>query len=596
MDDIRRSIMKKKMVMVVCICICSFASFVGCSENENSSVGEKKMQIESDDVFAGLNVEFEGWNEQGMVSIDTSACDEVIQKNIEFTYDTELDGTLQNGDIVTVYAEPKTDSLKIVDAEYDYTVKGLWTLETVEPFNDGIAWLTYSEDDSTSKNIAAMDTTGKILFHTENTFLDHTEYKDGYALVRFEDGTTVGRVDNKGNIQKIIEGNEIVFLCSEYFVDQEHISDFDNDYYKYTIYDHEGNIVYIGKYDNEKTCQYLGKNVLGFGLSSIFAKQAYGDLYFAENNKRIIDTPVTTSGQEFPIDKLFDEGIALIETDTEDGLRFLDAKGNLSERSIGVDTNLGAWWVYGNYHDGTAVLYNFLGNPSRIGYYDFKKDKFIEGTDALGETLEKLEYKNSILYFSNGIILLALRGEDGERYVAAYDKDWKKVLEPTRGEEFEYTENGFWIKDSSDTYHYYDTEGKELFVSDVCLEYSEGMAFDGKDWVDLDNRVIISEIEVSDTTINVLEENDEKEKFDIEGEYVGNDNTYIEINSDEKMKYTEDGKEYKSKLKKAGEGIWDAEIQFDHGMVSVTMQMDTSGNLFVDGEEGWIAEYYKREK
>lgn len=585
--------MKHNKVNIVClILVIGMVSIIAGGCKNSSDVQQDIVSPEIINAFENLTVEFTGWNGKGTISINNDLCSETVKEKVEFKYETSLNGSLKNDDIITIYANVLDDTVKLEYTSFEYLVSGLPRINKVEPFQNGVAWFTYTDS---TEYLACMNSNGKVLFQYKNVLSDYTNFVNDRAMIVFGDRSTVGFIDTTGKIIKTVSNGEIVFICDDYCVGKETIKDFDNNYILYTIYNNEGDIVYKDKSAEEYDFVYLGNDVMVLdSYGNGFSGQKFGNLYFIDINKKIDDATITR-GKDFSLNNLFAEGVILTDMEAlDDILYFMDKEGNLIKRTTGHGVGSNGW-TYGKFNDGVVVFYRYLGKNYEIGYYDYLKNEYVDGTEKLKPYLNKINFDKSPLYFSNGIVLFQMRGEDGKNYIMAFDKNWDVVLQPIEGNTGEYFENSFKIA-VNDGCEYYSYSGNLLFKTTEYLKFREGIAYSKTfQWIGENGQVVFDNIDISDVnTIELCEKPIQNNIIDIIGEYVGNYNTYIKIIDETTIQFIENEVVYETEYKMSNKN-WIATFTFENIECTVTLILDEMGNLLIVGEENkWIDEYFRK--
>lgn len=574
----------------------------GCGKKEAEQQVKKEIEIsevtvdekENVDAFEDLTVEFDGWSAQGTITVNTDNCRDKVKNNIKFEYDTTQNGTLSNDDIITVYASVVGEGITLTKESCEYTVGGLRELNNVENFSDGVAWYTYTDTQEGKSYLACMDSNGNTLFQFENCLSNHTCFMNDRAMIVFEDGVTVGFIDKSGEILKTIDVNNLNYICDEYLIEQEHISDFDNNYYIYTIYNNIGDIIYKQRTEEEIECMYLGDDVFALNKYNDIYGKNYGDLYFVRNNRKILDTTISTVWK-VSLENLFEEGYIIEEAGTEDNLYFVDSSGTYIERLLGIDINPKHDWIHGKFSDGVVVLRQ--RNNERIGYYDYENDKFVEGTEQLGDYMEKIDFDNCDLEYSNGVISFCMRGDDGKNYVASFDKNWELVFGPIEGSNIVSLNNGFRVGNTLG-YEYYNTMGEKTIDYNQYLKFDDGIAYIapfqwiGEDWNTIFDTISIEEVPV----VELQEMGLQKVEHNIVGKYKGEAlNDFLFLEESGKMKWVNSaGEEFESEYYKEND-MWVADLQIGEYSITMLIMQDESGNLLTYGEYLWGSEYYRKQ-
>lgn len=580
----------------------------GCGKKEAEQQVKKEIEIsevtvdekENVDAFEDLTVEFDGWSGQGTITVNTDNCRDKVKNNIKFEYDITQNGTLSNDDIITVYASAVGEGITLTKESCEYTVEGLRELNNVENFSDGVAWYTYTDTQEGKSYLACMDSNGNTLFQFENCLSNHTCFMNDRAMIVFEDGVTVGSIDKSGEILKTISGNDLVYICDEYYVDQEHIADFDNNYYIYAIYNNMGEIVFKERREEQATrFSYAGNDV----MEGTFPDE--DNCYFLESDVVIGKgfLPSMRSLKDF-----LKEGGTVYEMGEENVLHFVDSSWEEVERVVEIDNFEAGTWTNGEFKDGVVVLYN--EEEKRIGYYDYEKDKFVEGTGLLGDYMEKINFNFNELEYSNGLISFILEGANGESYVASFDKNWEIVFGPMKGWDIYSLKNGFQVAQGGelilrngkkfsynpDYYAYYNSAGEHMLDSGSELSFSGGIAYiEPFQWIDETWNTIFDTISVEGVpTIKIQERESQMVEPDIVGTYKRLNEVLI-FEENGKMKWVNSvGEEFESEYYKEND-MWRADIQIYENSESLSIMQDEWGNLLTYGDNIWGSVYFRKQ-
>lgn len=347
-------------------------------------------------------------------------------------------------------------------------------------FSEGKAWVLLSDPYANGHSYwVCIDDSGKAIFQFEPTGrVDVTPYKNGYSYVLHRNGV-VNILDAKGNITSTYtpdENGDVLAYGEGYVFTSLNISDFDNNYDLYTIYNAEGNVLYdfTVTYEGEaatgriRGVNYCGDGVFGMELPSGLDKGPTW-FYCAKSNKLITDIQGNT-------DATFYNDIACVSISPDSGLTFLTSSGNTEIVDLPSDKSYSwNWWQRLYTNEGICLLWRCSSwVDDKCEYmlaYDIQKKSY-SGLDSYW--LEKIDCENLAenTTFINGYIALPLLGNDGKHYISIFDKSWNNVLEPLACDEFvDFTGKRIVVRLNNDNI-VYDHLGNKIFALSE-LGYSE---------------------------------------------------------------------------------------------------------------------------
>lgn len=352
-------------------------------------------------------------------------------------------------------------------------------------FSEDLAWATFDENNT---NLwGCYDKSGNIVFKTYDAVggADAINgFSEGfcYILSGTPNGTGMFDLDLKisvvtkdGNIcgtypychpahknyKQLSKSNE---LCIAYgggcVVMQKPVSNFDSNYYEYTIYDEKRNVITSITYENIPTVRYGGKGVFGFiqnnntnyyfGSSREWIKiENDAELYFdcdnqildhSSNSVSIINTQGQT--QEINLSDDFDDNIRVAKVQDN---KFLVSCGSIN---------------YGTFS---------------LGVYDITTNTL----KKLNQYLDKLNDEKVLeSYYSDNRIILPLIGSDGNKYFAMLDQNWDTIIEPTKVKSYPVIANGRMVLGGD----VYDLNGNIVFsvssnlknINEIGSQYTDG--------------------------------------------------------------------------------------------------------------------------
>lgn len=324
------------------------------------------------------------------------------------------------------------------------------TYSEFREYNDGLAWVKYI-DNGSNEYYGCIDETGKMLFRYKADNIGIvSDFENNYSYFKSNDKTTLYVVNKNGDMCSSY--NDFVAYGYGYTVVEKHHSDFDSEYYEYSIYDSEHNCVNTVKFDKEINVKYCGEGVFDFDSK----------LFFSQNEK-MIDYNYDRSSYDKNIK--FYNGIAYVENDClEIRSSYITIKPtgeiNELENIDGIlNEKLQSTNIYSNslliYEEDTPKLATYNVNTQSVTYL---KDESV---------LQRLEthYDGSFnsldispLMNEKGIIL-RLVGDDGFGYVIISDYEFNFKTEPTKYDECKIYKNGICEIDSV----IYDMDGNQLF-------------------------------------------------------------------------------------------------------------------------------------
>ncbi len=351
-------------------------------------------------------------------------------------------------------------------------------LQFTKKFSEDLAWVYFRKGADTQNYCGCIDKSGNLLFYTEDNNLNHFLnnrnyiYSNGYTFI--ENSDYLYLIDKKGTIVSKYSNNseknagKVIAYADGYVWYQEYISNFDEAYYKYTLYDPNGNpVTDFQQKGTEPTdiMYYYGNNVWGYGTN----------YYFIESDKWL-DIEISSNGFYFY------DNIALVGTTPEkdnsdiDCLVFMDTKGNVTYAQLPNYSHYSQLRCYG-ISENCCILYNFI--DEYLISYNITSNEFVKMDNKYTDKInyEFLFDSSKVFIFENGKVGLPLYGTDKEYYVGLFDTSWNIIGEPIDGMHCDLSEGKFII----DNIHVYDDKLKLLFsVSDLGYQsvspYHSGVA------------------------------------------------------------------------------------------------------------------------
>lgn len=193
--------------------------------NRNDEISESNKI----DVFENVNIEFEGWDSQGSITINTDNCSDIIKENVVFSCENNVDGTLSNQQMIIVNASCTDNfmnkyNLDTSDLQSSFEVNGLKKIIESYGFKNDVAWVKTEEKDQ--QYWALVDKKGTILFKLNNDETPTTNFAENIAIVNRNK-----LVDKEGNEIWSIENNgwkdAETFFGKDACIEIEILGDFD---------------------------------------------------------------------------------------------------------------------------------------------------------------------------------------------------------------------------------------------------------------------------------------------------------------------------------------------------------------------------------
>lgn len=364
-----------------------------------------------------------------------------------------------NKEIPNIQNNVNTTATNPIETEIQTTAE-IYTPKTYSEFrtyNNGLAWTKYTDNDG-SEYYGCIDEKGKMLFRYRADNIEIVaDFENNYSYLKSKNGTTIYVIDKNGDVCNSY--NKAVAYGYGYTVLEDYHSDFDSEYYEYSIYDSDNNLVNSCKFDNEISVQYCGDGVFDFGTK----------LFFSQNEK-MIDYNYERSSYDKYIQ--FNNGIAYVENDSlaiRSSYITINSTGTIVELK-NVDGILNEKVQDTHIYSDSLLIYE--EDTPKLATYNVANQSVTYLQDE--SILEKLEthYDGNIssldispLLNENGIIL-RLVGNDGYGYVVISDYEFNFKTEPMKYDECKIYKNGICEIDSV----VYDMEGNQLYS---LFEYEE---------------------------------------------------------------------------------------------------------------------------
>lgn len=465
--------------------------------------------------FEGVAFTFSGWDGYGTLTIETNECSPIIKENFVFQLEDYTNGELSNGQIVTIRAIYDTDLMEnqnyIVETNtISVDISGLTELVSASNYSEDKAWIQYSKGDMSY--LACIDKAGTILFQFEDGLdLQATLFSNGYAHITNTDGT-IYVIDANGAVTSKYSPSttgEVLAYGDGYTFTKKHISDFDEAYDMYYIYDYSGSIIHDfwvnsngqKKEDAVRAAKYCGEGVFSLDIR-------YGSLvwYYCAGNGTWVDDLAGSMNCMF-----YDE-IAWVDSNaSKDSLVYLTSTGEVQEIALpsatGIDWN---WFKEYYVNDGVCLIWLESINGDYMLNYDFATDSY----SFIDENyLSKIDWDSlpGNATYENGYIVIPMKGSDGKSYYAVFDKQWNVIVAPTvYSNLIGFSEDRLIVKQNGETF-VYDFMGNLTFtlseknISSIS-PYSDSVAYTSfYYYVDLNGNILFDDISVDDVAAKNLD-------------------------------------------------------------------------------------------
>lgn len=401
--------------------------------------------------------------------------------------------------------KPSSDSATLAG-----DTKTFESYHTMEEFNDGLACVSCSiEDANGSKEnkdsfFGYVNKEGDLVFYVKDgTSIFGNNFEDGF--VYFQSKGQLYVVDTQGNIrsqydqyQKVAGGGNSNIIygdenntvhCHGYgcVVFKEHIADFSNNRYKYTLYspDKEVLMVFDPQNAEETEAYYAGDGV--FAFYSETDDEETTELYFTQTNKKITlqdcdDVEFVDGFYRVEDKKLLNDEGEYIDINYKKVEKKLSQYADKYEK--GKVGQLGYEIFYVS--DDQILIYShktFYDSETETEYrlpilsYNAETDTLYEYTNA--DVLTKI---TGVENFQDGKLVLHLTGADNETYFSILDNQMQEVLAPTKVDEIgEKALSGLIKTKINGETIYYNLDGTIAFeFSDTgyrsIFDFSDGMA------------------------------------------------------------------------------------------------------------------------
>lgn len=361
-------------------------------------------------------------------------------------------------------------------------------------FNEGKIWITCKEN--MDNYVVCVDKDGHALFrYNQKDVTTYTEFSRNFAYITYKDDFSV--IDKTGKILSsfpVDDYGEIKAYGDGYVMTEKYLSDFDDAYYSYAIYDSIGKK--IKTFTLSDNGQIREANYCGDGVFGIQLRGSWNDpteFYCIKTDKF-----VKVQGD---INCRFNNGRAIIGIDYADPdevgyrarLNLLTSEGEQSHIPIYPEIGWN-WSETPILKDSSCIIYWPYPDGSMVNY-DFENDKFYKLNENYVKKMnwEKITSK---LVYDSGVIALPLKGSDNKNYVMVFDKTMQKVSEPLECSNFENYKYGRMIVKYNNNTLVYNEKCELIFTladmdAQEMTQYSEGIAVvDNTKCIDVNGKVV----------------------------------------------------------------------------------------------------------
>ena len=341
-------------------------------------------------------------------------------------------------------------------------------------YSEDLAWVIFNKGEGTEKQqyCGCIDKSGNLVFYIDENSLGTspllsklTPYSNGYSYI--ETSNSLYLLNKSGTVLQTYpivpekSGNKAIAYADGYVWYQEYVSDFDEAYYKYSLYDSNKNIVTEFEYEGTEPIESMG----------YYEKKVWA--YYNRNKENPINSVYFTDGNKWIdsyTDFYFYDDIAIIgpthdNEDTDVGyLSFIDSKGNQTYTQL--PDNIGRWndiQCYAISDDYCVLYHSGYAKQEYLAIYNVSTKKFIKMDNKYNDKIDydSLPDDSGELMFENGKIALRLIGSDGDSYVGLFDTSWNIIGEPIKSSIY-YFSDGKLVTDKN----IYDENVKILFSAD----------------------------------------------------------------------------------------------------------------------------------
>lgn len=377
-------------------------------------------------------------------------------------------------------------------------------------FSEDLAWATF--DENNEHLWGCYNKSGNIVFKTYDAVsgVDAIDgFSEGFCYIlsgtsngtsMFESDLKISVVTKDGNVcgtypychpahkdyNQLSKSNE---FCIAYgggcVVIQKPVSNFDSNYFEYTIFDENRNALTSITYESIPTVQYGGKGVFEF------IQNNNTNFYFSLS-KEWLKMENDAELSFYCDNQIYDH--------SSDSVRIINTQGLTQEISLAneFEDNISVTEVHDN---------KFLVSCGSINYGTFSLGVYDISTSTLkklDQYLDKLNDKKILeSYYSESRIILPLIGSDGNKYFAMLDENLNTIIEPTKVKSYPIIANGRIVLGED----VYDLNGNKVFsissmlknVKKIDSQYIDGclqiIRNEGNntyvDYLDIDGKIIL---------------------------------------------------------------------------------------------------------
>lgn len=349
-------------------------------------------------------------------------------------------------------AEKALTASKEIKAEDENAQDNLIEYTWYGDYSDGYAWIKYEKD--SKQYWASIDKSGKVICSFDADLVNSVfPYENGYAYLKYNNKFEVINISGGVTASYPLDDNNMIRAYGDgYVLLQTYAADFDTSGYTYTIYNYDETV--LEKFDSQTELgrtHYCGNGVFAFRNSFYSATEGTWTDYETEKS-----------------DVVFLEDITAIDVNyadpDKDGYRgklcLMKKNGELSEVPLYPEYGWG-WSETGlTVHEDICVLYEFYDD--QLLSYNLKDGKVYKLDDYYAEKVIWDELPDPLAFFSNRIVL-PMRGNDGNRYIAVFDHEWNAICDPIQVKSSSvYSDNRLVVSTDNDTV-VYDEKGNEVF-------------------------------------------------------------------------------------------------------------------------------------
>lgn len=394
--------------------------------------------------------------------------------------------------------EDGTEEHMINEEEASKESNSNFLLEFTDDYSEDRAWIIFRDGEGGQWNYGIIDKNGNMLFYIEDFDINSdklTPYSNGYAYIEKSEFLYV--IDKEGAIVQAYPNakwndKKAVSYADGYVWMEEEVSGFDEAYYKYILYDADGNVLTEFEYEGTDCLEgiyYYGRNVWGYDTEDSNGK--YIQRFYCAGNDQWVDSIVAYG--EHRIKFIEEEAVIGItyedpeETGCRAKMHLMSSEGVFDEVSLSKELS---WsWSEENYISGDYCILVGTNDSGCLVNYDVSKKQFKKMENEYAEKVWFDALSDKLMYQDN-VTVLRLKGNDDENYVALFDTSWNIIGEPIKAEGCVFSENRMIITvnervENSGAYKekikVYDEKGKEVFsMSDLeyygITPYQDGVA------------------------------------------------------------------------------------------------------------------------